>query len=814
MNVIAKDKTKVCFHCGDNCLSDALIFDGKDFCCPGCQLVYELLQDNGLSSYYEYGDSPGTKKKNQSQQANRFDFLSDQTILEKMVDFQNEEEAHVSFSIPAIHCASCIWLLENLHQLNPGVISGRVDFVKKVAQFRFLKREITLQGLVELLAKIGYEPTIRLSNLDKKSEDSTGKDKSGIYKLAVAGFCFGNMMFFSLPDYFSETSLLGEGFRGLFAYLNIFLALPVVFYAAADYYKSAWYSLKSKRVNMDVPIVLGIITLFTYSLYEILIHQESGYMDSLGGLLFFLLLGKLYQQKTFATLAFDRDYKAYFPLSVTLMNKGAEEVVALTKIQEGDLIKVRNEELIPCDSVLFNGDAQIDYSFVTGEEVPVKVPEGKLIYAGGRQKGAELLLEVQKLPSQGYLTSLWNHKSFHQNKDEEGLASLANAISGKFTFTVLLVAFLALGFWSFYDLPTGIKAFTSVLIVACPCALALSTPFTLGNTLRVMGNGKFYLKNGHVIENLAEVDSFVLDKTGTLTNPNQAKVSFKGEALSPETLSIIKSMVSVSNHPLSNRIRQWIKEEPSNNVTEIKEWTGKGILAKYKSMEIKLGSAKWLEVENGKNKILGNQVYLAIEGKVMGYFSIQSGLRKGMPTLVTLLKEKGKVHLLSGDQNHERKHLEEVFGSGVSMLFQQSPKDKLKFLEKLNGEGKNTLMMGDGLNDSGALQESKVGIALTDQATHFSPASDAILDATAINKLPAFIEFAKVSRKIIKGSFILSFVYNALGIGLAVQGLLSPVICAVLMPLSSISVVVFTTISTNYWAYKKGLITKKNELWK
>lgn len=797
-----------CFHCGEDCDDHPLTKDEKSFCCQGCKLVYEVLSENDLCNFYEIEANPGKSQKLKSSHINRFDYLDDKDTQRGLLDFQNESESHITFYIPLIHCASCIWLLENLYHIHSGVISSRVDFVKKKVQVKFLRDKISLKELVNLLSTIGYEPKINLSDLDQKKVYTS--DKRTIKRLAVAGFCFGNMMLFSIPEYFSETKLLGEGFKGLFNYLNVVLSLPVVFYAASDYYRSAWNAVKQRQINMDVPIVLGIIAFFLYSLWDIFGLNQSGYMDSLGGLLFFLLLGKLYQQKTFATLEFDRDYKSYFPIAVTKMVQGREEVIPLTKLQVGDVILVRDEELIPADSILLSPKAYVDYSFVTGEEVPVSKQKGELIYAGGRQKGEPVLLTIQKSPSQGYLTDLWNNESFEKSK-ERLLEPLATRISGRFTWTVLAIAFLTLIIWSFSDFSIAVKAFTSVLIVACPCALSMSTPFTLGNTLRIFGRGKFYLKNAGVIERMALLDTVVFDKTGTLTDPANAKITYKGEALSEETLSILKSMVDRSTHPLSNRINYWLGNKKGLALVDVKEIKGQGIEASYKGQLIRLGSKEFAGNFSEITISGGNMVFLTIEGLEIGYFHIESGLRESASRVIRQLGSPYELHVLSGDHSHEQVSLKENLGENIQFNFNQSPTDKLNYLQKLNDSGHHTLMIGDGINDAGALQVSEVGVAVTDRVSHFSPASDAILDAESFDKIPLFLAFAKDSRTIIKASFALSFLYNIVGLTLAVQGLLSPVICAILMPVSSISVVIFTTLATNAVAWKKGLLTQKTD---
>ncbi|SFU16736.1 Cu+-exporting ATPase [Algoriphagus locisalis] len=795
----------VCFHCGEACYELVIDTEGKKFCCQGCKLVYEVLSENDLSHYYEIANHPGESQKRKSFQTNRFDYLDDVDTAKRLLDFQNEHESHLTLFIPVIHCTSCIWLLENLNQIHSGVVSSRVDFIKKKVQIKVLRDKISIKELVSLLSTIGYEPKINLSNLEEKVEP--GLDRRLIQRLAVAGFCFGNMMLFSVPEYFSEAELIDSSFRGLFSYLNVILAIPVVVYSASDYYRSALNSLKQKQINMDVPIVLGIIALFVYSLWEIFAFQRSGYMDSLGGLLFFLLLGKIYQQKTFSTLEFDRDYKSYFPIAVTKKVKEEEVVIPLSKLLVGDIILVRDEELIPADSVLLSTTASIDYSFVTGEGVPVPKQKGELVYAGGRQKGDAVLLAVQKLPSQGYLTDLWNNEAF-QKQNERLLEPLSNKISSFFTWSVLFIALASFTYWIFIDLSVAIKVFASVLIVACPCALAMSTPFTLGNTLRIFGKGRFYLKNASVVERLAVIDTVVFDKTGTLTDPANAKVNYIGEVLSQQTKSILKSMVERSTHPLSNRINYWLKDVIGENSIQVKEFKGLGVHAIFKNQEFKLGSVVFTGFNKKVENQVGNVVCLSVEGQDLGYFKIESGLRTKATEVVKQLAPDYELHILSGDYSHEQSYLEDMLGGGIQFNFQQSPGDKLNYLKNLNAS-QQTLMIGDGLNDAGALQESSVGVAISDRVSHFSPASDAIMDAEVFGMIPNYLSFAKSSRLIIKASFILSLLYNLIGLGLAVQGLLSPVICAILMPLSSISVVIFTTLTTNFVALKKGLLTSK-----
>ena len=401
-----------CYHCGDSCPDNLISIDDKFFCCNGCKTVYEILNENQLCNYYNLDQTPGISPK--INVVRKFDYLNDETILNQLIDFKNENITAVTFNIPQMHCSSCIWLLENLFKINPSINQSKVDFLKKTLNLKFYNQKISLKEVVELLASLGYEPQIQLDNLDKKS-NSNKLNRKLLIKIGIAGFCFGNIMLISFPEYLSINPS-EVFFRKFFGHLNLLLALPVFFYSASDYFLSAYKGLKKKIINIDFPISLGIAVLFFRSAYEVLTYTGAGYFDSLSGLVFFLLLGKLFQNKTYDALNFERDYKSYFPIAVTLKNGMEEKSIPLSNLKVGDRILIRNNEIIPADSILFNGDGFIDYSFVTGESKPVEKVSGELIYAGGRQAGGLLELEVIKEVSQSYLTQLWNNDSFQQKE--------------------------------------------------------------------------------------------------------------------------------------------------------------------------------------------------------------------------------------------------------------------------------------------------------------------------------------------------------------------------------------------------------------
>jgi Cu+-exporting ATPase len=387
----------ICYHCGDICRDDSIEKDGKYFCCTGCLYVHELLSDSNLNDFYSLTKSSGLKPKNFAK--DEFVFLDDEEIKEKMLHYTIGGTSKVTLFIPEVYCSACIWLLENLYRLNRGIIESNVNFLRKEITITFKSNVTSLREIVELLTSIGYRPKLSVSDLENVKQKNPNKP---LYiKLGIAGFAFGNIMLLALPEYFSGGDL-SDIFKVFIGYLSLFLG-TMVLYASSDYFQSAWTSLKLKHINIDVPISIGILTLFIRSAYDIISGSGPGFLDSMTGLVFFLLIGKVFQQKTFYSLSFDRDFKSYFPLSVIKKEGIEEKFISLKDINLGDKLLIRSNEIIPTDALLMSDAATIDYSFVTGESKPVNVSQGEKIFAGGKQLGSSIEIEATKEFYQSYL---------------------------------------------------------------------------------------------------------------------------------------------------------------------------------------------------------------------------------------------------------------------------------------------------------------------------------------------------------------------------------------------------------------------------
>ncbi len=823
--------TVKCFHCGTPCWNGVFRNGYKPFCCHGCLTVFELLSENGLGNFYQLAETAGVRVK--ATRADQFKYLDEPMVRERLVDYQDERVTRVTFHIPAIHCIACVWLLENLFRLKHGIGESHVNFPRKELSIGFDNSKVSLSEVVALITSLGYEPELKLSDLSAPRRAPAARRLW--LQLGLAGFAFGNLMLFSIAGYFGFDAFTGPTLKKLVGYLSFALATPVVIYSALDYWRTAWTTLKQKRLAIEVPIAAGIVAIYAQSAFEVLSGRGEGYFDSLCGLIFFLLCGRLFQQKTFDRLNFERDYKSFFPLSVTrrssrreeahaeefdqsLLTSAAtnEEQVALAQLHVGDTLVIRNGELIPADARVLSGSACIDYSFVTGESEPIQKKSGDYLYAGGRQLGGVIEIEMVKPVSQSYLTSLWNQDAFRKDRSA-GFETLINAYSYRFTLIVIAIAVGAAVFWAFHEPSKALKAFTSVLIVACPCALALAAPFTLGTAMRLLGRRNVFVKNTEVIEALANVDTIVFDKTGTLTTPGAQSVTFGGPELSDDAQGCLYSLARQSTHPLSVRVAEAFAASArfATPVRSFLETPGCGIEGIVAGRKMLMGSGGWLRsrgihgdaIDHSTVPPESSVVHMAIDGIYRGCLLFATVLRPEVGPLIRRLSGDYKLALLSGDNEKHLQTFAPLFGE--NKRFNQSPLNKLEFIEQLQHSGQRVMMVGDGLNDAGALEQSNVGVAVVKSISAFSPASDVIMSGSVVPQFDAVLRLAKSSVRIVRVGFVLSALYNVVGIGIAASGLLAPIVCAILMPISSITIVAFSCGAT-MWAARRSFRDRTN----
>ena len=824
--------THICYHCGTQ-TRRVIQFDYKDFCCDGCKSVYQLLSQNELCQYYELNNNPAANQAlgfdvSKGTHAHKFAFLDNQKIAERLYVYQSKTDNHIVFYLPQVHCSSCVFLLENIHKLSPGVSMGELNFSQKQLKVSFDPNLTSARKIAHFLTAIGYEPYFSLSDLGEnevKSNKISGESKLRLVRLGVAGFCFGNIMLLSFPEYFQWGSADLDGLKPYFLLLNLLLILPVMFFSAQEFYALAWGGLKKKYLTIDLPIVLAMLITFGRSLFEVYYHLGPGYFDSLSGIVFFMLLGRYLQDKTYQRIAFDRDYTSYFPLSAAVWKGGKTMNVPLSEIQKNDELIIHSQELIPVDSRLAHGTAQIDYSFVTGESSPVIVNIGEWLYAGGRQLSGSIRVIAEKSMAQGYLVSLWNKSSQKSLDAKSGIENdFVHRASQWFTMALFIIAISTGVYWKFTD-PTKVwTALTSVLIVACPCALLLSVTFTHGHLLTLLAKNGLYVRGASALDQWRKVTVAVFDKTGTLTVSSKPNIEFEGRELDSHTWDGIAALATESVHPYARKVGDWLNR-PKVPVDELKNVVGNGVSGKIDGVFYRLGSKNFVglsenvsvgdkglittpEIKDERVDSLkgGSEIWVAIEDVVVGRFVLSSAFRAGLQGMFhRLLKGGVRLNLLSGDTDSERLLLGNLMPPNTDFLFQQKPHQKQNFVKELKQKGVSVMMVGDGLNDAGALMEADFGIAVSDDLGYFSPGCDAIIMGSSLSTLDSLWRIVKRGKRVIWWSFFISILYNVVGLSFAVSGNLNPMIAAILMPASSITIVLYTWIATLFGGWREGL---------
>ncbi|AWU43813.1 metal-transporting ATPase [Blattabacterium sp. (Cryptocercus kyebangensis)] len=726
-----------------------------------------------------------------------FEFLDDEKIAEKIIDFKDQDITFVRFFIPSIHCSSCIMILENLSNIHKNILESTVDFSNKTVGITFNHSVLKLSHLAIILKKIGYKPSINFELIEKKNHQKIF-DRKLIGKLAISFFCFGNIMLLAIPEYVgSHEDIWFLENRNFFRYLMLILSLPVVLFSFTDHIKYAILGLKKHILNMDIPISIGILVLFSWSCYEVFFDLGSGYFDSLSGFSFFLLISKIFQIHTHSKIfSFEKSYKSFYPISISRIQKNnKEENILLSYLKKGDHIIIRNEEIIPVDSILIRGAALLDNSFLTGESYLISKKIGERIYAGSKQKGEAIYLKVIKNVDQSYLSLLWNNKKFRKNKKLFHLNSITNQFSQYFTPIVLIIAIITGIYWYFINVSKVFQTVFSVLIITCPCAIVLSTPFILGNFIRIFSKKGFYIKDIYTMERIANISTLIFDKTGTITDQNKEKISFVGPHLKYKEKKIISSLLRNSIHPLSKRIFSELSIKEFYPIKNFREIIGHGMEGFINKVPVKIGSSKYIGVTI--NNCKGTSVVISINKKFIGYFLFRNYYRKGIEKIFQNLKKKYKIIILSGDNNElEKKYLESILPKNSKILFNQSPEKKLDYVRKIQKNGEKVMMIGDGINDSSALNQSEVGVSISENPSSFFPNCDAFIQSHYLNKIFLFLKISRISIKLVIVNFMISLFYNFIGIIFAITGLLKPFIAAILMPLSSLSVIIFSLLST------------------
>jgi Cu+-exporting ATPase len=776
----------VCFHCGNPCTEVIAEVDGHQFCCHGCLGVYELLRTHDACTYYDFVE--GASRPQQKPQSDRyvgFDVAQNEQHVPA-----GSSRATIEFRIPEMHCAGCVWLLERLHRFDQGVCSSRVNLVQKTVTVVYDASITRPSSLARLLDSLGYAPNIEVQTSDSQRSDT---DSRTLYvRLGIAGFAAGNVMMVGLAHYVAGPQGLDPTVDAVLRVIEVGLSIPVLTFCASPWFRSAWGSLRRGVVNLDVPVAVGIFVLFTRSIVDILLGRSEGFLDSFTGLVFFLLIGRLFQQRAIAAIDFERSMQSFFPLSATRIDRENQEFVRIDDLAQGDTVLVRNGEVVPADAVLLHSVGVVDYSYLTGESEPIECSPGTMIYAGGRVMGRSLKLAVVKPSKNSYMASLWSRRDIHmdrttfdRSRERFGLA---------FTVTTFIIAGTAALAW-LPDMEMAITAFTSVLIIACPCALTLAMPITYSTALGLLATKGIFLKNTSTLSELQEVTKIFFDKTGTLARPRHAE--FNGIPIRSSLLKAFGALAQQSTHPLSRAIGE---EMPATDcvVTNVEEIPGVGVSCRYGDDTLSLTA----QIDDGSHEMFPRESETAmhtvarVNGRIIGQFTMQQKLRTGVDRMILNLRMRGiQLGVLTGDSTGGHRILEPMFDSN-EIHCGVRPDGKVQLIQAAIGNGEHVMMVGDGLNDIAAMSAANVSIAVSSGVNRIVPACDVMVDERQVPFLDRLMLYALQQRRVVQVALWFTMLYNALGVYLAVQGMLTPVVTAIMMPLSSLAVIGMSVVGS------------------
>jgi heavy metal-(Cd/Co/Hg/Pb/Zn)-translocating P-type ATPase len=779
----------LCIHCDEVALPPIYqagdSSQSKPFCCQGCLTVYNVLHSKGLESYYEIKNSSRSFKRRSpvSEEAGLFKYLDDVDFLREYSYVDHEGSRTMEFYLEGIHCLACLWLIEKIPEFVDGVFTSKLDLDRSVVTV-VLKSNGLFSLVARELQQLGYRPH-PLKRNQETADFKRKENRSTLLRIGVAGAAAGNIMIYAVSLYGGAA---GE-FAQIFNALTVIFAVPVFTYCAYPFYQNAWNALKNRTLSIDIPLSLSLILGAMMGVYNLLLGIPDNYFDSLTALVFLLLLSRYFLQ-----LIQDRGLSAsdlhYFHQSESVLKAVGDEFKEIHPrfIQSGDVLRIRAGEFIPADGVVLEGSSNLNNSLLTGESLPVKITKGEKVFSGTQNISFELLMKAEKASDDSRLGRLlknvengWVHRS--------KIVALTNKVSKYFTMAVIgLAVVLFVYLMQSKGLREAIEGAITLMIVTCPCALALAVPLTFTRALSKASQQGIIIKSDEVIEKLAEVKNIFLDKTGTITHGRLKIVDFtivrKTEVLIHD---VIFNLEKGSRHPVAAALLEYVKFSSCTTlaVDELQEHIGKGVSGKIGGIHFEI-----------------NREGIFQDGVPLATFKVLDTVRvDSKPTLAKLKKAGFSVRILSGDKKEIVQAISEEVGLEKDKgFFNLSPEDK----NSLVSSTPHSMMVGDGANDSLALAQAHVGVAVLGAMDISLRAADVYLTTPGLVPVEQLLVLSQETMKIIRRNLIISLVYNSLSVTAAFTGMISPLVAATVMPLSSLSVLISTLYGTK----------KSRALWK
>lgn len=778
------------------------------FCCKGCQGIYHLLKDEHLDSFYDKRGNKTIKAPLETLNDDLSKF--DQDAFHKSYVKQQNDFSKVNLIIEGIHCAACIWLNEKVLYDLDGILEANINFTNNKATIVWDNDKVKLSEIIKKIRSIGYNAYAYNADIAEKKALSAKRDY--FTRMMVAVFATMNIMMLSVAKYTGFFTGISDDIRSYIHLAEFLLSTPVLFYCGFVFFKGAYYGLKNRILNMDFLVSSGASLTYIYSLYILFGGVGESYFDSVTMIITFVLLGKYLEVlgKKSAVDTLDK-IKAKLPLTALLVKNGKKEIIAIENIKVDDILELKDGEKVPVDGLIIKGESSFDESSITGESNLVYKNTSSLIYSGTLNCDSLIHFKVLKTYEDSTMNSIVTLLDESLNSKPQ-IEHKANEISKNFSLTILFLSLATFLFWYFFGLNLGFdyegssnfeKSFIvaiSVIVIACPCALALATPIASLIGVSTLAKKGLLFKEAKYIEELAKTTKVVLDKTGTIT---QGKLSIVKMKLLDENmfeLELLYSLLDSSNHPISKSCKQYLlKIYPDlklKNLKDIKNISAKGVIAKYTNtensdFELLGGNITFINENSISYKFNSkNSVYVfAINKKVIATFELNDKIKEDAKDFVKSMNELNiEVIMLTGDNENVALDIaKEVNIKKVKA--NMSPENKAQYIKDLRKQGEVVVMAGDGVNDALALNSSNVGIAMGSGSDIAIFISDIVLLNNSLNSLKMSFIISKRTYKFIKQNLAISLVYNIITIPLAMSGFVIPLVAALSMSLSSLLVV-------------------------
>ena len=775
---------KSCVHCDEIAITAFFNEDDVEklqaFCCYGCLTVYNIIHQKGLESYYDIKKQSGLYKRRSPVEikGSQFQFLDDPEFLAEYSYLSAYSEKTMEFYLEGIHCLACLWLIEKLPEFLPSVVSSKLDLERSVATV-VLKENGKFSEVGREFNNLGYRPHPLRKNQDAASL-KVKEERLALIRIGVAGAAAGNIMIYAVSLYGGAE----DNFAQLFNSLTVAFAVPVFTFSAFPFYQNAWNALKNKTLSIDIPISLALIVGGVMGVFNLVHGIPENYFDSLTTLVFLLLMSRYFLQKIQEKGLSAQDlhffYQSESVLKADELNPSEFKEIHPKFIKVNDLLKIRPGEFIPADGVVINGSSNLNNSLLTGESLPVKVFIGQKVFSGTQNIDHDLVIKAEKTQEQTRLGSIlkdvengWAHRSH--------IVDLTSKVSKYFTLAVFVLSIILF----VYIYQTGNTKFAleqaiTLLIVTCPCALALATPLTFTRALSKASEQGIIIKSDEVIEKMAKIKNIFLDKTGTITH---GKLQITDFSVLQEPMvrieDVIYNLEKNSQHPVATALREYVKPSHCRPfiVPDHLEILGKGVS----------GTIENNFYEINRDGIFENSIKIAT-------FLIEDTIRSDSKKALKDIHQHGiNVQVLSGDHSAAVAKIAAAINLPASnALSSLSPEDKSQLIKSTP----MSMMVGDGANDAIALTSADVGVAVLGAMDISLRAADVYLTTPGLAPVEKLITLSEETMKVIHRNLVLSLAYNSLSVTAAFMGLINPLVAAIIMPLSSLTVLISTVVGT------------------